>query len=261
MNELRSLRDAIHSLNVQSLPAPVTAANSKSHGIEATALSVQRSEIQLMRRHLGMLKQVFSHQNSEISNAINGCRDLMADVCTALESDPKLLHHEARRRILTSGKQRILEEERDLESQLRELSETVDELKQDIVKRGSYPSSHFFEHVRVKVDGAESKHAALKTFLDQIRPVWKQTWESELQDIVTEQHFLKGKDSKISAFSDDIQQLRDVAEQIGQVLSLKSKATGTRRFEPKPLDEHHDGLKTVLHEISAIGTRARTASS
>jgi hypothetical protein len=98
----------------------------------------------------------------------------------------------------------------------------------------------------------ETKFSELRNFISQVRPLWKQTWEDELQAVVHEQKFLKEQDKALSVMYGDFEQVTNVVDQIKQFIDLKPQSRGARRFEPKPVDEFHDGLKTVLQEIQSI---------
>ncbi|KAG1764045.1 actin interacting protein 3-domain-containing protein [Suillus occidentalis] len=119
----------------------------------------------------------------------------------------------------------------------------------------------FIDQGKTKLDFAESERAdegggelaSLKEHIDTVKPMWKKTWEEELQNIVEEQGFLGHQEEFLTDLLEDHKALVDVFGHVDKVISIRGATPGRnnrgRGFKPLPADEGHTGLSTVMMEI------------
>jgi len=87
-----------------------------------------------------------------------------------------------------------------------------------------------------------------------IKPMWKKTWEEELQNIVEEQQFLTHQEEFLNDLLEDHKAVVEVYGHIEKVISLRGSGPNgaikprNRSFRPPPRSEG-DGLSNVMLEI------------
>jgi len=101
----------------------------------------------------------------------------------------------------------------------------------------------------------------LKEHINTVKPMWKKTWEEELQNIVDEQGFLTHQEQFLEDLLEDHKALAEVYGHVEKIINLKGPGSvggrGIRKaFRPPPPDEGHNGLSTVMLEIRGASVDA-----
>jgi hypothetical protein len=113
------------------------------------------------------------------------------------------------------------------------------------------PSEQHWRWVMGEMQSIATLMANMGDFIGEVKPIWKQTWETELQTVVKEQQMLKKMEESLDTLTDDHVQVTNMIAQLQQVMDLK-KAGIKREFEAPPKDGRHDGLHTVMQELVAV---------
>lgn len=133
------------------------------------------------------------------------------------------------------------------------MQDTVEGIKDDVLKRHVTPKPQQIKGVKADIDAVAKELENLKEHIKTVKPMWKKTWEEELQNIVEEQQFLSHQEEFFSDLLEDHKAVVEVYGHVEKVISLR--ATGparvprNRSFKPPPPDEGHAGLSTVMLEL------------
>ena len=69
-------------------------------------------------------------------------------------------------------------------TKVEEMQDAVENLKDDVAKRQATPKPHPLKAIQKDVASTATELLTLKEHIDTIKPIWKKTWEEELQNIV-----------------------------------------------------------------------------
>lgn len=139
-----------------------------------------------------------------------------------------------------------------LNESFKSLAEIVQELKLDVIQRASTPSEAKMAYVLNECMQLNRTISELQESTSDLKPHWKKTWEEELQTIVKEQQFLKKVEDQAESLSEDQANLMDVFNHVTQLVELQASTKITRTYERPPLQDGHDGLSSVMNEISSV---------
>jgi uncharacterized protein YPO0396 len=109
----------------------------------------------------------------------------------------------------------------------------------------------FFRSIKKEIDAVATELASLSEHIKAVKPMWKTTWEEELQNIVEEQQFLTHQEEFLSDLLEDHKAMIEVYGHMEKVISLRRPAGAKRGkgFKPRPQDDNPDGLTAVMLEI------------
>jgi hypothetical protein len=212
----------------------------------ANELRGQFDEVQNLRRDLGVMRQFYNGFQSDTKKIIE---DLMSQ--TATVKNVALTNVGTARTFISAGKAKLDVRTKKLVTKVDELQDIIDELKVDVTVRRSKLRETIVQHVKKESEAVSEEIASLHEYVKTAKPMWKKTWEEELQMIVDEQQFLNHQEELIEDLEDDNKKLTEVFEQIAKVAQMQSS------FKPKgfiipPKEEGFEGLKTVLEEVRGI---------
>ncbi|KAG8825114.1 Bud site selection protein 6 [Serendipita sp. 399] len=208
-------------------------------------LKTQFDEVQNIRRDLGVMRQIYV----EFTNSTKESLAALRTQATAVRQVANTKVGGARASI-DSGKARIDKRSQDVLTDIEDLQDTVESLKDDVLRRHITPKLDAMKRLRTKIDSTSKELDDLKTHITTIRPAWKKTWEQELQNIVEEQQFLAHQEQLIEDLIEDNKALVEVFGHIEKVISIRGSGAGrSRSFKPLPPSEGHGGLSTVMLEI------------
>ncbi|KAG1439425.1 hypothetical protein G6F56_012304 [Rhizopus delemar] len=140
-----------------------------------------------------------------------------------------------------------------LTSRLERLQDDVDQLKQDITQRRCRPSKNRLRHCQTESEWLLKEMQELETKIKGYRPSWKKMWESELQQIVKEQQFLKSQEVLWQELEDDYRSIQIVLEQAAQISDIHERKKQERGLEFKVVAmEGFDGMASVMKEVEGI---------
>jgi hypothetical protein len=155
------------------------------------------------------------------------------------------------RTFIEAGKTKLDTRTKSLVTKVDELQDIIDELKVDVTARRSKPRETTIQYVKKESTTVSEELASLQEYIKTAKPMWKKTWEKELQMIVDEQQFLNHQEELIEDLDDDNKKLTEVFDQIMKVAQIQSTFK-PKGFTVKPKEEGFEGLKTVLQEVRGI---------
>ncbi|KAL4066066.1 actin interacting protein 3-domain-containing protein [Scleroderma citrinum] len=210
-------------------------------------LKTQFDEVQNLRRDLGIMRQLYSEFMKSTKESLNVLR-------TQTQSVKQLANAQVggARSFIDSGKGKLDTRSQNVLTKVEELQDAVEGLKDDVIKRQVTPKPQVFKAIQEDVISTATELSSLKEHIDTIKPMWKKTWEEELQNIVEEQGFLSHQEELLADLLEDHKALSDIFDHVLKVINLRGNTPNrsTRgRFKPPPTDEGHGGLSTVMMEI------------
>ncbi|KAG2180944.1 hypothetical protein INT43_008524 [Umbelopsis isabellina] len=138
-------------------------------------------------------------------------------------------------------------------SRLEDLQDTVDELKLDITQRRCRPSPAQLTHCSNEADALDKEIKELSRTISTAKPMWKKTWEEELQTILKEQQFIKDQESLVVDLEEDHSTLMEVFQQLQKITEIQSSAAPTKRaFYAGPAPEGFEGMNSVMREVAMV---------
>ncbi|CAJ0841236.1 13775_t:CDS:2 [Entrophospora sp. SA101] len=212
----------------------------------AKEIKDQYDEVQNLRRDLGVMRQVYTEFQE---NSKKTFETLLART----ENFKKVAltkNISSARTFIEAGKAKVDSKTRALLTKVDDLQDLIDNLKLDVVQRRSKPKDTIIQHVKNESASVREELASLQEYLKSVKPMWKKTWEDELNVIVDEQKFLNHQEELIEDLMDDDNKLTEVFEQILKVINIQIK--NKKEFFVKPQEEGFEGLKTVLQEVKGI---------
>nr|CAG8561955.1 11689_t:CDS:2 [Entrophospora candida] len=212
----------------------------------AKEIKDQYDEVQNLRRDLGVMRQVYTEfqENS---------KKTFETLLVRTEKFNKVAltkNISSARTFIEAGKAKVDSKTRALLTKVDDLQDLIDNLKLDVVQRRSKPKDTIIQHVKNESASVREELASLQEYLKSVKPMWKKTWEDELNVIVDEQKFLNHQEELIEDLMDDDNKLTEVFEQILKVVNIQIK--NKKEFFVKPQEEGFEGLKTVLQEVKGI---------
>ncbi|EMD38726.1 hypothetical protein CERSUDRAFT_112454 [Gelatoporia subvermispora B] len=209
-----------------------------------TDLKTQFDEVQNLRRDLGVMRQLytdFMKQTKESLGALRGQTQSVRQLASAKVGGA--------RAYIDDGKTKLDARSSHVLTKMEELQDAVESIKDDVLKRSVSPRPQVLKQLKADVDAVAAELTGLKEHIQTIKPMWKKTWEEELQNIVEEQQFLQHQEEFLSDLLEDQKAVMEVYGHVEKVISLRGGGKTRRAFKPPPLDEGHTGLGTVLLEI------------
>ncbi|KAG9309504.1 actin interacting protein 3-domain-containing protein [Chiua virens] len=222
-------------------------------------LKTQFDEVQNLRRDLGIMRQLYTEFMKSTKESLGALR-------TQTQSVKQLANARVggARAYIDTGKTKLDSRSQNVLTKIEELQDTVEGLKDDVIKRQVTPKPHVVKTIQDDMMSTATELATLKEHIDMIKPMWKKTWEEELQNIVEEQGFLGHQEELLTDLLEDHKALSKVFGHVQKVITIRGTAGGRgsargRGFKPLPVDEGHAGLSTVMMEIrgSAVDPEKR----
>lgn len=208
-------------------------------------LKSQFDEIQNLRRDLGVMRQLYT-------DFIGQTKESLGTLRTQTQNVKQLANTKigGDRAYVNAGKQSLDTRSQNVLTKIEELQDTVENLKDDVLKRNINPRATLLKNVSKDISDVSTELQSLKEYLATVKPMWKKTWEAELQNIVEEQQFLTHQEEFLSDLLEDHKALSEVIGHVEKVVSIRG--TGqikSRGYRPPPPEEGHNGLSTVMLEI------------
>ncbi|KAI5121892.1 hypothetical protein M0805_001097 [Coniferiporia weirii] len=210
-----------------------------------TDLKTQFDEVQNLRRDLGVMRQLYIDFMSQTKESLTSLRSQTQAVRQL--SNVKV---GGARAYVGAGKASLDTRTQNVLTRVEELQDTVENLKEDVLKRFVSPRSNVVKTVAKDIAEVSAELDSLKEYIGTVKPMWKKTWEEELQNIVEEQQFLSHQEEFMQDLLEDHKALVEVFGHVEKVISIRGSGAGrVRGFRPPPPDEGSGGLSTVMMEI------------
>ncbi|CAO1618376.1 unnamed protein product [Sympodiomycopsis kandeliae] len=211
----------------------------------ASDLKNHYDEVMSLRREMAILRQLQGDFAFDVGGLLKGMKEQSAKVRAIAAQDVP-----AERNFIIAGKSKLDTNSQEVLTLIEDLQDVVDDLKSDVLQRGVKPKPAVLKKVTADIDRATKGLSDLENYVQTVKPSWKKTWETELQNIVDEQDFLNHSEGLIADLREDHGALQEVYEDIQQVVKLRSagRPTGGKYIPPLP-EEGHEGLSTVMLEV------------
>jgi len=130
----------------------------------------------------------------------------------------------------------------------------IEGVKDDVSKRQVTPKPGVVRQVKKDVEAVAAELASLSEHVNTVKPMWKKTWEEELQNIVEEQQFLSHQEELLADLLEDHKAAVEVFGHVEKFVAIRGQASVRGRgrgpvFRPPPPVEAEGGLDQVLLEI------------
>ncbi|KAJ2959745.1 hypothetical protein NQZ79_g4836 [Umbelopsis isabellina] len=206
------------------------------------------SQVESIRRDMGVVRQLHDGFRAEMQGLMGGLREKSSQ----LKVQPVNLS--GARKFVDDGKNELDTTAEDITKRLEDLQDTIDELKLDVTARKCRPSSTQMQHCDQEAKNLQVDISKLADKLQTVKPMWKKTWEEELQNIVKEQQFLKEQEALLEDLQEDHAAILEVFEQLQKIREIqeKSKSGPRRQFRITPIDSGHEGMTSVLKQVTTI---------
>ncbi|OCH91403.1 AIP3-domain-containing protein [Obba rivulosa] len=207
-------------------------------------LKTQFDEVQNLRRDLGIMRQLYTEFMKQTKESLGTLR-------TQTQSVRQLASAKVggARAYIQNGKAKLDTRSQNALTKMEELQDTVEGIRDDVLKRNVSPRPQVLKQMQADMDAVAAELVSLKEHIQTVKPMWKKTWEEELQNIVEEQQFLQHQEEFLSDLLEDQKAVIEVYGHVEKVISLRGSTRGRRAFKPPPPDEGHTGIGTVLLEI------------
>ncbi|KAG9037546.1 Bud site selection protein 6 [Tulasnella sp. JGI-2019a] len=223
----------------------------------ASDLKSQFDEVQGLRRDLGVMRQVYNDFMGQAKTAISSLRSQNELVKSLANSKIG-----GSRAYIDTGKAKLDTRSQNVLTKIEELQDLVEGLRDDVLKRHISPKSNLIKSLKADIEASQKELDSLTAQISTVKPIWKKTWEEELQNIVEEQQFLAHQEEFIGDLIEDHKALMEVFGHVEKVITIRNNTmpssgggrggrvmrTG-RLFRPPPPEAGHDGLNTVMLEI------------
>lgn len=244
------------STSMMSIPAQMTGQSVQPQLTGASVMSdyssrvvndlkTQFDEVQNLRRDLGVMRQVYTEFIKSTKESLNTLR-------TQTQSVKQLANSSVggARQYIDTGKKKLDTRSQNVLTEVEKLQDIIESVKDDVIKRQITPNAMYFKSITKDINAVAEELASLSEHIKAIKPMWKKTWEEELQNIVEEQQFLTHQEEFLSDLLEDHKAMVEVYGHVEKVISLRKPAGGKRLkgFKPR-LGEEGDGLSAVMMEI------------
>lgn len=217
-----------------------------------TDLKTQFDEVQNLRRDLGVMRQLYTEFMKQTKESLGTLRGQTQSVKQLANTNVG-----GARGYIDSGKKKLDSRSQNVLTEVEKLLDTVENVKDDMTKRQITPKEQYVKNIKKDVGSVAAELESLQEHIKTIKPMWKKTWEEELQNIVEEQQFLSHQEEFLNDLLEDHKAVVEVYGHIQQVMKIRgpSGPNGLRQmprnrsFRPPPPEEGHNGLSTVMLEI------------
>ena len=213
-------------------------------------LRTQFDEVQNLRRDLGVVRQLYSEfmkSTKDTLGSLRGQTQTVRQLASAKVSGA--------RSYIEDGKTKLDSRSQNVLTKMEELQDTVESVKGDVLKRHISPRPQVLKAVKADIEFLANELTSLKDHITTVKPMWKKTWEEELQLIVEEQQFLSHQEEFLADLQEDHKAVLDIYGHVEKVISLRGggagKAAGrTRQLARQVTGEADPGsLGNVMAEI------------
>ncbi|KAJ3789785.1 actin interacting protein 3-domain-containing protein [Lentinula aff. detonsa] len=211
-------------------------------------LKTQFDEVQNLRRDLGIMRQLYTEFMKQTKESLGTLRTQTQSV-----KQLAIANVGGSRAFIDSGKQKLDVRTQNVLTDVEKLQDTVENLKDDVLKRHVMPKALQLKSVKNSMDNTASELESIKEHIKTIKPMWKKTWAEELQNIVEEQQFLTHQEEFLSDLLEDHKGVVEIYGHVEQVINLRSAGSGRRingrGFKPPAPENSSQSLSNVMMEI------------
>ncbi|KAI9435248.1 actin interacting protein 3-domain-containing protein [Lactarius indigo] len=218
-------------------------------------LRTQVDEVQNLRRDLGIMRQLYTEFMKQTKATLTGLRTQTQAVRQMASTQVP-----GARSYIDAGKTKLDARSQNVLTKMEELQDTVEGVKDDVLKRHVSPKPQVLRAIKEGLSTVGAELESLTEHINTVKPMWKKTWEEELQSIVEEQQFLNHQEEFLADLIEDRKAVTEVYGHVEKVISLRgsSGARGARgrALKTPTVDKEQQqpggsagGLSSVMLEI------------
>lgn len=218
------------------------------------------AEVQTLRRDIAVLRQTYSSMSSDFSAAIKDIKVKAENVKNAAADAVQPVYEgSAGRAHLNEGKKTLQSDSEALVNRVDNLTDTVEDLRKDVVSRGVRPRPRDLEVLSKEISATSKALAQMKDFLKREKPVWTKIWEQELNLVCTERDDLTQQEELMADLHGDLEDVQNVFNLVEEAMKQQNVQgrTGSlrqvsRTVEIDPTVDPSHAKEGVLDEVRAL---------
>ena len=213
-------------------------------------LRTQFDEVQNLRRDLGVMRQLYSEFMKSTKDTLGSLRNQTQSVRQLASAKVS-----GARSYIEDGKAKLDTRSQNVLTKMEELQDTVECVKDDVLKRHVSPKPQVLKVIKGDIESLANELTSLKDHITTVKPMWKKTWEEELQLIVEEQQFLSHQEEFLMDLQEDHKAVLEIYGHVEKVISLRGSGAGkaagrSRQLARQVTGEADSGsLGNVMAEI------------
>lgn len=213
-------------------------------------LRTQFDEVQNLRRDLGVMRQLYSEFMKSTKDTLGSLRGQTQTVRQLASQKVS-----GARSYIEDGKAKLDTRSQNVLTKMEELQDTVENVKGDALKRHVSPRPQVLKAIKADIEYLSNELTSLKDHITTVKPMWKKTWEEELQLIVEEQQFLSHQEEFLMDLQEDHKAVLEVWGHVEKVISLRGSGAGKAAGKSRQLARQVTGeadpgsLSNVMAEI------------
>lgn len=216
-------------------------------------LQNQQHDIQVLRRELGTMRQVYLDFVGQTKQTFQTVRDQ-----TLAVREVALTKLSGSRSLVDAAKVSLEKHSSETVQAVEDISDTVDQIKEDVLKRQIMPRGTQMSSMQDDLTKAQKQVEQLRGQITLAAPSWKQTWNQELKNVVEEQHLLQHQEKLTADLEDDIKQALEIFDTLREYVNQRQAgarpAAGPRKLRSVPMPED-DGKPRVSDLLLEIRTK------
>lgn len=218
--------------------------------IPTEKIKEQQEEITSLRHDLAIVRTVYQDFKKDTEIIIHELREKskQQSLHTIVILDPTT------RADMNSGREVTQKAATLITNRLEALQDTIDQIKTDVTHKRRRPSKAQLDHCKKEFETVQMEMNDLVNRVKLVKPIWKKTWEVELQQIVKEQQFLKEHEALLADLREDHQSVEQVLNQLLKISEIqeRKKQSGVSLFNVAPAEEGFEGMTSVMKQVSTI---------
>lgn len=228
-------------------------------GTPSRATEEGLQEVQNLRRDIAVLKQSYSSMSADFAASMNDIKAKAANVKAAAQSAAIPAYEgNAGRAHVNEGKKQLGADSEALVNRVDNLSDTVEDLRKDVVTRGVRPRPRDLEVLSKEISSTVKDLQRVKEFMKREKPVWTKIWEQELNLVCTERDDLTQQEELMSDLFGDLEDVQNVFNLVEEAMKQQNLVgTGALRqtsknIEIDPSVDPSEAKEGVLDEVRAL---------
>ncbi|KAJ9651865.1 Bud site selection protein 6, partial [Neophaeococcomyces mojaviensis] len=218
------------------------------------------AEVQNLRRDIAVLKQTYSTMSSDFAASMASIKAKAAHVKEAAATVAEPSYEGAFGRVhVNEGKKKLQTDSEVLVNRVDNLSDTVEDLRKDVVARGVRPRPADLERLSKEISGTAKALAQMKEFMKREKPAWTKVWENELNQVCVEREELSQQEELMADLHGDLEDVQNVFNLVEEAMKQQNiqGGTGSLRQVSKtvgfdPTVDPGQAKEGVLDEVRAL---------